>query len=86
MKRNFVIEIVFRGMSLSAFVKMYQLRTETGYCIDYLNEEVEKIIPGRKVLVGMSNRSVLRYSHPDSKDLIDATVDSITAHLISELN
>ena len=73
-------------MSLSAFVKMYQLRSETGYCIDYLNEEVEKIIPGRKVLVGISKRSVLTYRHPDSKELIEATVDSISAYLVSELN
>jgi hypothetical protein len=83
MERNFVVEISFRGKCINAFVRLHQLKNEVGYCVDYLAEGVDDIIPGRRVLVDSNRRSPIAYDHPEAGNLIEATIQSISAHLYS---
>lgn len=86
MSRVFTIQFAFKGKSYTALVSFMSQEKDICYQVRYLNDEVQKLIPGNKMLVSLSGVENPRLENKFANDLICKTTEVVKDYLQSSEN
>ena len=82
MARVFTVQFPFKGQNQSALVSFKAQAYDMSFLVRYLNEDINEIIPGARILVSLSEGVK---SHKQltnlAEDLVHHTVEAISEHL-----
>jgi hypothetical protein len=82
MSRVFTVSFPFKGKNYTALVSFRCCATENSYLVKYLDEDVDPLIPGNRLVVSKSGD--IEYPSPldrVSKDLVSKTTQAIKGYL-----
>jgi len=82
MSRVFTVSFSFKEKNYTALVSFHSQEAHSSYLVKYLDEEVETLIPGNKLLVSLSG--AVEYPELVNKiayDLVYKTTEAINRYL-----
>lgn len=80
MSRVFTIQFSLKGRNYTALVSFMSQEKDICYQVRYLDEEVQKLIPGNKLLVSLSGDN-LKPENKLASDLICKTTEVVKDYL-----
>jgi len=84
MSRAFTVHFGFKGKNYTALVSFNSLATEETYLVKYLDEDIDQLIPGKRLLVSISGSiEDPKLRNEASNDLVGKTKEAIKGYLQS---